>query len=261
MREIFKGLFNYIDGRSTLSIVIEFSFVLLLFLSSMLLIYKGAKNRRVIFILSLVFIAILLTFSLGLNILCVLLAVIFSWLVGAVVGLYGKNLRKTLESTFNAVRTSSTISVDEKEKLISTLANTCVYLGKHKVGALITIERDDSLNSIIEKAIPIEGRVTEEILTTIFTVGTACHDGAVIIQGNKLMCAAAYLPSTDKYDLPKSLGTRHRAAIGVSERYDAITLVVSEETGAISYTIDGNIFLNVDKEKLIEELNTYIRIN
>ena len=84
------------------------------------------------------------------------------------------------------------------------------------------------------------------------------HDGAVIIRKNRIMCAGAYLPSTDRYDVPKSLGTRHRAAIGISERYDAITIVVSEETGNISITADGAIEQALSDEKLTELLESYL---
>lgn len=258
---IFKGLENYLVNNSPTEVIIEGLICLLFFIATMILVAKCAKNRRVVLILSAVYVLIVVAALFGFKILSIELAFLFAILIGSVVVLYGKNLRKTFESSLIGLRSGTYISLDEKEQLINTLVNTCEYLSKHKVGALIAIEREDSLNSIIEKSISINGNVTEELLTTIFTVGTACHDGAVIIQGNKLMCAAAYLPSTDKYDLPKSLGTRHRAAIGMSERYDAFTLVVSEETGAISYTIDGNIFQNVDKEKIREELNTYIRIN
>ena len=91
---------------------------------------------------------------------------------------------------------------------------------------MITFEREDSLNTFIEKAIPINGVITQELLTTIFTPGTACHDGAIIIRKNRIMCAGAYFPSTDKYDIPKSFWNPHRAAIGISEKYDALTIVL-----------------------------------
>jgi len=123
---------------------------------------------------------------------------------------------------------------------------------------LITIEREDNLNTYIDKAIEIKSAVTQELLTTIFTPGTACHDGAVIIRKNRLMCAGAYFPSTDRYDVPKSLGTRHRAAIGISERTDSLTIVVSEESGNISVAIDGIINLKISLERLEEMLDRYI---
>ena len=146
----------------------------------------------------------------------------------------------------------------EKQEIINVLASTVEFLSKRRIGALITIEREDSLNNYIEKAIEIKSSITQELLTTIFTPGTACHDGAVIIRKNRIMCAGAYFPSTDKYDVPKSLGTRHRAAIGISERTDALTIVVSEETGNISVTIDGIINFKISLERMEEILDHYL---
>ena len=103
-----------------------------------------------------------------------------------------------------------------------------------------------------------EDNITEEIITTIFTPGTACHDGGMIIRSNKIICAGAYYPSTDQYDVPKSLGTRHRAAIGISERYDAFTIIVSEETGNISVTISGHIDTAISLDRLREVLDRYL---
>ena len=145
-----------------------------------------------------------------------------------------------------------------KEVTISTICKTIDYLSHQKVGALITFERKKSLDEIINKAIPINADITQEILTTIFTPGTACHDGGVIIRNNKIACAGAYFPLSDNYDIPTFLGTRHRAAIGVSEVYDAITIVVSEETGNISITISGNISLELTTERVATLLDSYL---
>ena len=132
------------------------------------------------------------------------------------------------------------------------------FLSKRQIGDIITIEREDNLNTFIDKAITINGEITAELLTSLFIEGTATHDGAVIIRKNRIMCAGAYYPSTDKFDVPKFLGTRHRAAIGISERYDAFTVVVSEETGNISATLDGVIHLELTLSRVEEMLDKYI---
>ena len=116
------------------------------------------------------------------------------------------------------------------------------------------------MNSFIEKAIEINAIASQELLTTLFYPGTATHDGAVIIRKNKIMCAGAYLPSTERYDVPKTLGTRHRAAIGISERYDAITVVVSEETGTVSIAIAGQLEREVSLEKVNKILESYLAV-
>jgi diadenylate cyclase len=179
--------------------------------------------------------------------------------LGFLVIIYTQEIRHSLDSFFTSNKNVSFFSTkQEKREIINILLSTIEYLSKRRMGALITIEREENLNSYIEKAIEIKGIITQELLTTIFTPGTACHDGAVIIRKNKIMCAGAYLPSTDKYDVPKSLGTRHRAAIGISERSDALTIVVSEETGNISVTIDGNIRMKLTPERLEEMLDRYL---
>jgi len=198
-------------------------------------------------------------FFLQLQLFLTLLNYLIFWSLGLLVIIYTPEIRHSLEMFFTANKNESFFSTkQEKRDIINILLSTVEYLSKRRVGALITIEREENLNNYIEKAIEIKGTITQELLTTIFTPGTACHDGAVIIRKNKIMCAGAYLPSTDKYDVPKSLGTRHRAAIGISERSDALTIVVSEETGNIAVTIDGNIILKLTLERLEELLDRYL---
>jgi len=149
-------------------------------------------------------------------------------------------------------------SQKDKEEIIKIICSTIDYLSSRKIGAIITFERKDSLDSIIQNAISVNADITQEILTTIFTPGTACHDGGVIIKNNKIVCAGAYYPLSDNYDIPTFLGTRHRAAIGMSERYDAITVVVSEESGNISITVSGNISLELSTERVASLLDGYL---
>ena len=141
-------------------------------------------------------------------------------------------------------------SEEKKDRLINTLISTVSYLSRRSIGAIITIEKDNSLNAYIEKAIYLDAEVSFELFSTIFTPGTPLHDGAVIVRGNRAMCAGAFFPSSDKYDIPKSLGSRHRAALGISEVSDAFTIVVSEQTGNISTTIDGVININISLDDL-----------
>src|SRR5699024_4122824 len=118
---------------------------------------------------------------------------------------------------------------------------SCNYMAKRRIGALITIERETGIDDYAETGIPINGNITHELLTNIFTPNTPLHDGAVIIKSEKIVAAACYLPLSENPLISKELGTRHRAAIGVSEVTDALTIVVSEETGNISCTKNGEI--------------------
>ena len=109
----------------------------------------------------------------------------------------------------------------------------------------MTIEKEDSLNTFIEKGTRLDSEVTSELLETIFMPGTALHDGAVIIREDRIMCAGTFYPTSETTTIAKTLGSRHRAALGISEVCDAFTIVVSEETGKISVTFDGTLTQNV----------------
>ncbi|HPJ23610.1 MAG TPA: DNA integrity scanning protein DisA nucleotide-binding domain protein, partial [Bacillota bacterium] len=118
-----------------------------------------------------------------------------------------------------------------------------------------------NLTPFINKALMINADVSKELLTSIFIPSTPLHDGAVIIRGNKILCAKTYYPSTERTDLPMTYGTRHRAAIGISEQSDALTIVVSEETGNVSVTINRQMEYNVSKETLNLYFEKFLKIN
>ena len=223
------------------------------------LVSKKIKQARFYLIVAALLVVYLISILFSLTILNGLLKLLIFWTAGCLIIVYSQEIRHEFELLFtNNKVNNSYSSKQEKQEIISILCSTVDYLSKRQIGALITIEKEDSLNTFIEKAIPINSVITQEILTTIFTPGTACHDGAVVIRKNRIMCAGAYFPSTDKYDVPKFLGTRHRAAIGISERYDAITIVVSEETGNISVTTSGVINLELTLDRLEEMLDGYL---
>ncbi|HOO43771.1 MAG TPA: DNA integrity scanning protein DisA nucleotide-binding domain protein [Bacillota bacterium] len=135
-------------------------------------------------------------------------------------------------------------------ELAEQLLSAVDFLSKRKIGALITVERNVNLTPFINKALMINADVSKELLTSIFIPSTPLHDGAVIIRGNKILCAKTYYPSTERTDLPMTYGTRHRAAIGISEQSDAFTIIVSEETGHVSITVNKEIEYNISRETL-----------
>lgn len=137
-----------------------------------------------------------------------------------------------------------------KNELIETLIKAAAHLSNRKIGAIITIEKEHNLNTLIEGAVMLDSLVTFELLATIFHPNTALHDGAVIIRGNRIKCASSFYIPTKKSDIEQHYGSRHRAAIGISEQSDSFTIVVSEETGRIATTIDGTITGNVSLEDL-----------
>ncbi len=133
------------------------------------------------------------------------------------------------------------------------------YLTGNSIGALISFEKTTSLNEFINNAFTIDAPLNSELLSTIFFPNTPLHDGAVIIKGNQIICAGAYYPSTERLDIPKQLGSRHRAAIGISEVSDALTIVVSEQTGALSVAVDGYLDLDISKESLLLYLEKHLQ--
>ena len=145
-----------------------------------------------------------------------------------------------------------------KEQLIDTLIRTVEYLTSRKIGAIITLEKENSLNTYIDKATKIEANVSFELLATIFWPNTALHDGGVIIRGNNIMCAGAFYPPSENADIPKTYGSRHRAGLGISEVSDAFTIILSEETGNIATTIAGTITSNCTLESLRVSLDQNI---
>ena len=125
---------------------------------------------------------------------------------------------------------------------------------KNKVGALICMERLTKLGDIIKTGTELNSRISAELLVNIFVPNTPLHDGAVVIGSNKILAAACFLPLTHNNDLSKELGTRHRAAVGLSENSDAVVIVVSEETGKISIALDGGLTRNLTVETLKKAL-------
>lgn len=175
-----------------------------------------------------------------------------TWGFLAIIIIFQPEIRALLEklgktSMFSRI---STLTVNEREKLVDELVKACSEMSKSKTGALISLEQGHSLSDFIKTGTPMNSVVTSELLCSIFVPGTPLHDGAVIIQGVKIACAAAYFPPTTK-DFPSSYGARHRAAVGISEITDSVTIVVSEETGNISIAEGGA--LTVVNEKSLRE--------
>ncbi len=140
------------------------------------------------------------------------------------------------------------------EKTINELIRACVEMGKVKTGALIVIEDTVVLSEYERTGIAVDAVLTNQLLLNIFEKNTPLHDGAIIIRGNRIVSATCYLPLSDNMQLSKELGTRHRAAVGISEISDSLTIVVSEETGGISVAREGGLVRNLDQEGLRKHL-------
>jgi diadenylate cyclase len=149
-------------------------------------------------------------------------------------------------------------SAHEQRENIEVIVKTCERLAEVKIGALIAIEQSIQLHEVVESGVPVDCEATPEMLETIFFPNNAIHDGGVILKGDRIAYAACIFPLTQRQDLNKSLGTRHRAAIGLSEETDAVVVIVSEETGAISHAYKGQLVRGVTLEALRAFLTSVI---
>jgi diadenylate cyclase len=136
------------------------------------------------------------------------------------------------------------------DKTIAEITKACVEMGKVKTGALIVVCQEDDLSEYENTGIAVDGIVSSQLLINIFEHNTPLHDGAVIVRGDRVTSATCYLPLSDNMQLSKELGTRHRAGVGISEATDALTLIVSEETGKISVAYKGELFRNLKAEEV-----------
>ena len=178
-----------------------------------------------------------------------------NWGFLAIIIIFQPELRSLLEriGKTNVFSRIITLTGNEKEHLVDQIVTAVMLLSKDSTGALISIEQSHSLDDFIATGTTLNSDVTAELLTSIFVTSTPLHDGAVIIQGDKIACASAYFPPTN-LDLPTRYGARHRAAIGISEITDAVTVVVSEETGTVSITEGGKIFVMHGRNELRDYL-------
>jgi diadenylate cyclase len=146
---------------------------------------------------------------------------------------------------------------DEKlsEKTISEIVKAAFEMGRARTGALIVIEKNESLKDYERTGIDVDGIVSNQLLINIFEHNTPLHDGAVIVRGNRITSATCYLPLSDNTDLSKELGTRHRAGVGISEVTDSLTVIVSEETGKVSVAYEGELERNMTADELRERMH------
>lgn len=189
---------------------------------------------------------------------------LFSVAVTAVMVILQPELRRAVEELGRKNIISSIIPITVgrgpeggrfSDKTINEIVKACVEMGRARTGALIVMEKDESLTDYERTGIEIDGVVTSQLLINIFEHNTPLHDGAVIVRGDRVTSATCYLPLSDNMRLSKELGTRHRAGVGISEVTDSLTIIVSEETGKISVAYGGDLERNVDAERLRARLS------
>ena len=236
---------------SLLTKVIYISIVWLMFYY----IIKSLRNnvKMVLIFKGIIFIVIIeiLSSLLHLNTVGVLLQYVIEWAPLALIIIFQPEIRSVLE---NLGRTQllgrhKTLSVDEREKVVFEIMQATEYLKKQRIGALIVVERDYGLGQFIEPANKLYADISSALLISIFFPNNPLHDGGVIIQGDRITCAGSVFPTSMNPNISKRLGTRHRAALGLSEVSDAMCLIVSEETGRVSIAVDSELHYNLSLDE------------
>lgn len=226
----------------------------------LIMVIKGTKAVQLLKGIFVILIVTLISERLQFQTLNWMMQQVLSWGVVAFVIIFQPELRRALDQLGRGRLFSRTVvqEDEEQERMVEAITKATDYMAKRRIGALISIERETGLADYIETGIPLNAKISSELLINIFIPNTPLHDGAVILQKNMVAAAACYLPLSESPFISKELGTRHRAALGISEVTDSLTIIVSEETGAISLTKNGELHrdLKLDqfKELISKEL-------
>ena len=240
--------------------IIDISLVWLMFYY----ILKNIKNnvKMVLLFKGILFLFIIKIVSdfLNLTTIGLLLEYVMMWGPLALIIIFQPEIRAILEHLGRSqlLGRHKVLTVDEREKVVFEIVSAVEYLKRNRIGALMVIERDYSLSQYIESATKLYADISSELLISIFFPNNPLHDGAVIIEGDRISSAGSVLPTSMNPNISKRLGTRHRAALGIAEVSDAISICVSEETGRVSIGVDGQLNYNMTLEDarmlLIESL-------
>lgn len=238
--------------------------ILIVWLAFYYILKNVRNNIKMVLIVKGVFLVLLVKFLsnvMNLYTVGVLIEYILQWGPLAIIVIFQPEIRSVLESIGRTqlLGRHKVLTVDEREKIVFEIMRAIEYLKRNRIGALIVIEREISLQQYIEPATKVYADLSYDLLETIFFPNSPMHDGGVIIQGDRITCAGAVFKTSMDSSINKRLGTRHRAALGIAQETDAIALVVSEENGRISIAVDNelNYNLTIDEFRimLIDALN------
>ncbi len=242
--------------RLTLVAVLDiliFAFLIYQFLTAV----RGRRAAHILVGLLTVLGVYAIASALGLELMRSGMALVAPYIPFALIVLFQSEIRRLL-ARLGGRRWLSVGGRLQKREFTEELVLALMQLQQQKVGALIVVERDIGLRSFIESGVLMEALLSRDLLLTIFHPGSAMHDGAAIVQGDKIAAAACFLPLTVKPALARHLGTRHRAAIGITEETDCLSLIVSEETGRISVATFGEIEIDVSQERLEQRITEHL---
>lgn len=244
----FLSQFRYFDWRSALDVIVVATVIY-----QLLMLIKGTRAVQLLKGIIVLLVISYLADYLRLQTISWLLGKLWQMFLVALPVVFQPELRRALEQLGRGrffTRHPLAIGVEAFQKTLEEIVRCTQVLSKNRIGALIVLERQTGVQDFIETGIKIDGMVSSEFLVNIFIPNTPLHDGAVIIRGDRVAAAGCFLPLSESQAIQKELGTRHRAALGLTEVSDAVIVVVSEETGAISVAIEGGLTRFLDEKSL-----------
>ncbi len=257
MSEFFSGIHEALSNGliASISVIDIIDIIIISFVIYQIL--KFFENTKAIHVLkgiAILIVALAIASWMGLPTTTWLLSSVFTSGIVVIVVLFQPELRRVFETLG---RGKFGISDDSQniENTVNEIVTVADHLSKRHVGALMVFEQKSNLDDIISTGTPLEAKVSSELIENIFEPNTPLHDGAMVIKGSTIVSAGCFLPLSENNSIEKTLGTRHRAALGMSERSDAIIIVISEETGVISSTHNGNLQRYLDLDTLRALLN------
>ena len=230
------------------------------FIYKLIMFIRGTRAVQLFKGIMVIAIIKIVSWYLGLRTVSYIMDQFISWIVIALIVIFQPEIRRGLEhiGRGSLLMRGNNPKLEKENNLIKALDKAIQYMSKRRIGALITIQMNTGLEDYIETGIDLDADVTGELLINIFIPNTPLHDGAVIIREDKIAVAAAYLPLSESNLIPKELGTRHRAAVGISEVTDALTIVVSEETGGVTLTKNNELMRDLTREDYLKYLNSHL---
>lgn len=246
-----EGLIEKISVLRALAVIVDIGLVAFV-IYKLIMVIRGTRAVQLVKGITVILAVWFMSGYLGLNTLQWIMQQAVTYGLLAIIIIFQPELRRALEQLGRGRLFQSSTIADEEEvkQTVEHIIKASNYMGKRRIGALISIERETGMNDYVETGIQMNAKLTSELLINIFIPNTPLHDGAVILKNNEIMAAGCYLPLSENPFISKELGTRHRAALGVSEVTDSITIAVSEETGGISCTKNGELHRNVDEDTL-----------
>lgn len=266
-----EGIMQWLEAMQAHLLTADFWINLLDILVVWFLVYKaimflrGTKAIQLVKGIAVILFIRVLSGWIGLNTISWLMDQVITYGVIAAVVIFQPEIRRGLEhlgrGTLFKKKGHGNLGRNQEDQMIQAYDKAIQYMSKRRIGALITIERETGLDEYIETGIPIDGDISGELLINIFIPNTPLHDGAVIVKDDHIAVACAYLPLSESTNISKEFGTRHRAAVGISEVSDALTIVVSEETGDVSLTLNGELMSHLSHDEYLKILHDVLEGN